>query len=87
MIQKFRDMKIELPDDLLLKTGLNENGLLLSLSIELFREEKLTLFQAATVAGMDRLQFQVELAKRGIPPYYSEEQYENDLVLIQNLRL
>ena len=45
----------------------------------LFQMDVLTLAQAAGVAGLHRMQFQEELAKRKIPLHYGVEELEEDL--------
>ena len=51
----------------------------LALAVGLFAEERLTLAQAAALAGLDRLGFQRHLATRGIPLHYGEEGFDLDL--------
>lgn len=49
------------------------------LAITLFREELLTLGQAAALADLPQLIFQKELAKRKIPLHYGIEELKQDL--------
>jgi predicted HTH domain antitoxin len=51
----------------------------LALAIGLFAEDRLTLAQAADLAGLDRLAFQQRLAARGIPLHYGQEGFDMDL--------
>src|SRR5690606_35289136 len=60
-------MKIEIADELMKKSGMSVEEILLRVAILLFQEEKLTLGQAADLAGLHQIQFQRELAKRNIP--------------------
>lgn len=77
-------MTLELSDDILLQSKLTEMELRFRLGILLFQEERLTLGQAAKLAGMHQLQFQQELAKRKIPLHYGIEELERDA---KNLKL
>jgi predicted HTH domain antitoxin len=72
-------MPVTLPDDLLLSTRLTENELKAELALALFQRERLTLGQAATLAGLPQLDFQRLLASRGIPLHYGIEAMEQDL--------
>jgi predicted HTH domain antitoxin len=49
------------------------------LALALFREERLTLAQAARLAEMDQLAFQGLLADRDIPIHYGVEEFHEDL--------
>ena len=51
----------------------------LALAVGLFAEDRLTLAQAADLAGLDRLGFQRHLAARGIPLHYTQEGFDLDL--------
>lgn len=72
-------MVIELPDSILAKSPLSEQGIKLLLAITLFREELPTLGQAAALADLPQLIFQKELAKRKIPLHYGIEELKQDL--------
>lgn len=72
-------MVIEIPDVLLAKTQTTERDVRLLIAIALFREELLTLGQAASMAGLPQLIFQQELGKRKIPVHYDVEELKEDL--------
>ncbi len=77
-------MYIEIADHVVQKSGMTVEEIMLRVAIMLFQEEKLTLGQAADLAGLHQIQFQQELAKRNIPIHYGEEEFESDL---QNLEI
>jgi len=77
-------MHIEIADHVVQKSGMTVEEIMLRVAIMLFQEEKLTLGQAADLAGLHQIQFQQELAKRDIPIHYGEEEFESDL---QNLEI
>jgi predicted HTH domain antitoxin len=51
----------------------------IELAVALFQGDRLTLAQAAELAGIDRLTFQHLLAARGIPLHYTAEDWTEDL--------
>ncbi len=57
------------------------------LAVVLFHKEKLTLGQAATLAGISQFQFQQLLGSRGITIHYDVQDYMEDLQTIQRLGL
>ncbi len=76
-------MILEIADDVLERTNLTEADLRMVLAVVLFKEEKLTLAQAAKLAGMHQFQFQKELAKRKISLHYDVEDFERDMATLK----
>lgn len=72
-------MTLTLPDDLLRSTRLTEAELQAEFALALFQRERLTLGQAALMAGLPQLDFQRLLASRAIPLHYGIEAMEQDL--------
>lgn len=72
-------MSITISDDVLLSTRLSEAELRTELAVMLFERDRLTLAQAAKLAGLDRLRFQHLLASRAIPIHYDLDEFEADL--------
>lgn len=58
---------------------LTEDQARLAFAVGLFAQERLTLAQGASLAGMDRLAFQQELAAREIPIHYGSREFAEDL--------
>ncbi len=79
-------MVLEISDKLMKQAGFSEKDLLLQLAIFLFREEKLTLGQAAELAKMHQTSFQMKLSEMNIPVHYSEEDYQHDKATIKDLK-
>ena len=73
-------MTVTLPDELLKSTKLTEAELKAELALVLFQQERLTLGQAAVLAGLPQLDFQRLLASRRIPLHYGVEAMEQDLL-------
>jgi predicted HTH domain antitoxin len=78
-IELSKIMTLTLPDDLLRATKLTEAELQIEFALALFRIERLTLGQAALLAGLPQLDFQRLLASREIPLHYGIEAMEQDL--------
>lgn len=72
-------MTIELPDTILAKSHITAQDVKLHIAIALFKEEILTLGQAALLAELPQLIFQQELAKRKIAVHYGVEELRQDL--------
>lgn len=72
-------MTVEIPDIVLTQSGLSSKEILLKVALLLFQEEKLTLGQASSLAGLHQFEFQTELAKLQITIHYNEEDLNRDL--------
>ncbi len=72
-------MSIIIPDEIVQATHMSEAELKLEIGVLLFQKEKLTLAQAARLAGMNRLQFQHVLSSRDIAIHYDVEDIEEEL--------
>jgi predicted HTH domain antitoxin len=68
-----------LTDELLQSTKLTEAELHAELALALLQRDRLTLGQAALLAGLPQLDFQRLLASRRIPLHYDLEAMEHDL--------
>ena len=71
------------PNDLLLATRMTGQEMSMELAVTLYQREKLSLGQAAGLAGMRKMQFQHLLASREIPLNLDVADLEKD---IANLR-
>lgn len=76
-------MSLTIADEWLKTAQLTEDELLQEIVLLLFQQERLTLGQASTWLGIDRLTFQQLLVKRKIPVHYDIGEYEADLHTIQ----
>lgn len=59
------------------------NELTLEIAILLFQQDKISLGKASEIVGMNRIEFQTLLAKRGICIHYDVAEFQED---ITNLR-
>jgi len=78
-------MNLIISNKILKSSGLTEKDIKKELALTLFREKKLTLAQASSIAQIDRLQFQQLLASRKINLHYSKKDFDEDLRVIESL--
>ena len=78
-------MSVTIPDDVLHSARMSEEEMRQELAALLFKQERLTLAQAARFAGQDRFRFQHLLASRGIRVHYDVEEFEADLQTLRSL--
>lgn len=62
-------MTLHLSEDILKQAGLTEQDVVIELACHLFDAERLPLWPAAQLCGMDRVAFEEELRKRKIAIY------------------
>ena len=75
-------MTLTLPENL----RLTERELKLELALSLYAACKVSLIQAADVAGVDFFDFQGLLRDRKIPQHYGVQDLENDMRTLQELK-
>jgi predicted HTH domain antitoxin len=73
------------PDDLVRASGMTESEMRLELAVMLYRDDRLTLGQAARLAGLPQAAMLSELARRRIAVHYGVEDLEEDLVAMKKL--
>jgi predicted HTH domain antitoxin len=78
-------MAVLIPDETLMAAGMTEQELKQELAILLYQQQRLTLAQAARLAGMDRLQLQHLLASRGVSINYDIEDLDQDVANLRQL--
>jgi predicted HTH domain antitoxin len=79
-------MTIEVQDEALRGLNLTQPQALLDLAVGLFTERRVTVGRAAAVAQLTQLDFQRELARRGIPVHYDLEDLQADMRTLAALR-
>ncbi len=62
-------MGLHISDEVLREAGLDEREALIEFACRMFQAKKLTLWPAAKLAGLSRVEMEGELRKRGIPIY------------------
>ncbi len=79
-------MTIEVPDETVNGLNLTQSQALLDFAVGLFTERRVTVGRAAAVAGLTQLDFQRELARRGIPLHYDVADLQADVATLAVLR-
>lgn len=78
-------MSVVIPDDILTAAGMSEAELKLEIAIMLYRQRKISAGKARRLAGMNLIEFQQELASRGICVNYDVEDFQADLKTLRKL--
>ena len=78
-------MRFTLPDHIPALARMSEPELKRELAVALYAARKLTLVQAADVAGAGLFEFQALLRDRRIPQHYDEADLEQDLIALREL--
>ena len=64
---------------------MNEQELLVELAIGLYAAQKISFGKARRLAGLDWYRFREILSERNISAHYEIEQFEEDLISLENL--
>jgi len=80
-------MTVLIPDDILRATRMTEDELKLEIAIMLYKQEKISSGKARTWTGLTVIEFQHELAKRGLFINYDVKDFEADVKTLQSMRL
>jgi predicted HTH domain antitoxin len=72
-------MTITIPDEALAGVDVKESEVRLELAVSLFAQDRLTLAQAARLAGISRVQLQHVLAARGMNVHFTLDDWQDDL--------
>jgi len=72
-------MLVEFEDEILVEGKISVEEIRLGIALWLFQEKNISLGKCAELAGMHKIQFQKELAKRKIPLHYDEVDLQRDI--------
>ena len=78
-------MAIVIPDEILHAAHMTETEMARALAVALFQQEKLTLGQAARLAGMSQWDFRGLLVGQDIPLHYDVADFEEDVATLRDL--
>ena len=70
---------IVISGDALRKINMSEQELLINFACFLYEKKQLSMGKARSIAGLNLIEFQMELKKRDIYVHYSKEDLEVDL--------
>jgi predicted HTH domain antitoxin len=76
---------IVIPDEILHAAHMTEIEMARALAVALFQQGKLTLGQAARLAGMSQWDFRGLLAGQNIPLHYDVAEFEEDVATLREL--
>ncbi len=76
-------MGMLIDDDLLHAARMSEPELKLEIAALLYRRERLTLGQAARLAGISQVKMRLTLAAQGITPNYGVDDFADDMKVIR----
>lgn len=80
-------MSVIIPDDILQASRMTENELRLEIAIMLYKQEKISSGKVRAWTGLTVLEFQHELAKRGLCINYDVEDFQADIKALESLGL
>jgi predicted HTH domain antitoxin len=80
-------MSITIPDDILRASNLTEEELKLEIAILLYQQGKISSGKVRAWTGITVLEFQHELAKRGLYLNYDVEDFQSDVQTLQSMGL
>lgn len=79
-------MGIHISDDILRKTQLSSEEMLIEIAAHLYDLGKLTMGQARKLANLDQISFQKELSKREIYIKYDVDDLMDDMGTLEELK-
>ena len=62
---------------------MSESEIIIELAVSLYAGKKLTLVQAADLAGMGLIAFQKQLRDHGVPQHYDEAAFDEDMANLE----
>lgn len=80
-------MSVVIPDDILEATKMTEDELKLEIAIMLYKQQTISSGKVRAWTGLTVLQFQNELAKRGLCINYDVEDFQSDVKTLHSLGL
>ncbi|WP_083620920.1 UPF0175 family protein [Planktothrix serta] len=80
-------MSVIIPDDILRASNLTEDELKLEIAILLYQQGKISSGKVRAWTGITVIEFQHELAKRGLYINYDVEDFQSDVRTLQSMGL
>lgn len=80
-------MSVIIPDDILRASNMTEDKLKLEIAVLLYQQGKISAGKVRAWIGITVLEFQHELAKRGLYTNYDVEDFQADLQTLQSMGL
>lgn len=80
-------MSVVIPDNILQATKMTEDELKLEIAIMLYKQQKISSGKVRAWTGLTVIEFQHELAKRGLYTNYDVEDFQSDVQTLQLMGL
>lgn len=80
-------MSVTIPDDIVQSTHMTENELKIEIAVMLYNQQKISSGKARSWTGLSVIEFQHELARRGLFVNYDVEDLEVDLKMLQSINM
>jgi predicted HTH domain antitoxin len=80
-------MSVVIPDDILIASKMSEAELKIEIAIMLYKQEKISSGKVRAWTGLTVIEFQHELAKRGLCINYDVEDFQADIRTLQSINL
>jgi predicted HTH domain antitoxin len=80
-------MSVVIPDDILLASQMTEDELKLEIALLLYKQQKISSGKVRSWTGLTVIEFQHELAKRGLCLNYNVEEFEEDVRTLDSMGL
>jgi predicted HTH domain antitoxin len=80
-------MSVVIPDDILQATKMTENELKLEIAIMLYKQHKISSGKVRAWTGLTVIEFQHQLARRGLYINYDVEDFQSDVKTLQSMGL
>jgi predicted HTH domain antitoxin len=80
-------MSVVIPDDILQATKMTENELKLEIAIMLYKQQKISSGKVRAWTGLTVIEFQHQLARRGLYINYDVEDFQSDVKTLQSMGL
>ncbi|MES1024415.1 UPF0175 family protein [Gloeocapsa sp. BRSZ] len=80
-------MSVVIPDEILQATKMSEDELRLEIVIMLYKQEKISSGKVRAWTGITVIEFQHELAKRGLCINCDVEDFQSDVTTLQSMGL
>lgn len=86
VLYKIQYMGLIIPDNIIEQSDMTPDELLLEFAVFLYQRERLSLAQAARLAGLDRIVFQQALTERHISLNFGIEDLQQELDIIEKVK-
>jgi predicted HTH domain antitoxin len=80
-------MTVVIPDDICQAAQMTEDDLKLEIALMLYKQQKISSGKVRVWTGLTVIEFQHELAKRGLDINYDVEDFQSDLKTLQVMGL